>query len=443
MTDVQKTIARIRTKLREDLAAEGLEVVDFLEIPSTTDRMVRIRTLEEALEEFDSDGANSVTGYLVQVRPARRVGADAPAGAVTAANQRIFDVKEPEGLDEFRAAMGIQPGEGGEVDLDAFALETSVAANEPAVHTPDRNAPRPRLDQIYAEKGGLNIPYLEKNARLLMEAGEHALARNIYRAVLQSGERSAMALYGIGRCFEGEGKYDKARANYEESIAYQPTLQAYLALVSVLIRLKKDDYAAEVVERALKTDGLEEKSRFDLHKTAGNCWVRVKNPGKAEKHYLAALELRPEADEVLSNLGTLYLQSNREAEAKRSFQASIAANRRNEKAYVGLGLCLIAENDKRGAHDCFAKALEIELRNPTAIFYLVKCAYETKMYAKATELVERYIEVAPMNTNLLYSLGGLQYLLGRKAAAADTARRILEVKPDHTGARDLLEKTKS
>ncbi|MCM2324664.1 MAG: tetratricopeptide repeat protein [Oligoflexia bacterium] len=364
---------------RPELTDYEVDVLPLPAVSGQTDRLVRLKTLDEALQDFDSE-----VGYLVQLK-IRKTPPPAP---------------DPE--------------------------------------TPALKAPKNGQEAIYQTDGKLNLPYLLRNAELLLASGDTGLARNVFKAIHRSGERTALALDGIARCYEVEGKFEEARIHYEDSIAYQPDPAVYQRLASVLLRLKKEQGAAEVMERALNLRDLPTPARFELHKACGNCWTRLERHPDAERHYLRALEIDPNADEIRANLGALYLQSGRLPEAKRHFQDAIASNDRNARALTGLGSCLLNEGDKRGAHDAFARALDTELNNPTAVFYLVKCAYELKFYPTATRILEEYVQAAPVNTNLLYSLAGLQFHLGRIPDARSTAQRILELAPQHAGATELL-----
>jgi tetratricopeptide (TPR) repeat protein len=359
--------AALQQALEKQLSARGYDVVDLIAIPSGGDPMVRIRTLQEALEEWDS------IGYLVQVRP----------------------------------------------------------------KAPSSEERRPPVENVYLTDGKMNVPFLIQNAELLFGAGDYALARNVYKAILAAGERTGHAHYWIGRCHEAEGKYAEAEKCYEEAIAYQPSLDAYHHYSALLIRHGRDQQAAEALERALNLKELATSARFDLHQAAGNSWTRAGGVAQAEKHFRAALEINANADAIHSNLGALYLANGRTAEAKRAFQQAIVMNNRNDRALAGIAACFLAEGEKRVAHDFFARALDVQINNPTAVFHLVKCAYELKTYATAARVVEEYMQVAPVNANLMYSLAGLQFHLGRTADARQTCRRILELQPEHAGAADL------
>lgn len=282
---------------------------------------------------------------------------------------------------------------------------------------------------------------LKASAEVLIAAGDIGLARNILRSMVQNGLLVGWALRQLGRTLEDESRPESARRCYQDSIAYEPSLEAYHALASLELRARNDAAAADALERATHLPGLNSKIRVELHKAAGNCWLRAQKSEKAEAHYRKALSIDPTHDALASNLGALYLQSGRIQDAARAFGDALVANPCNSKAHAGLASSYLAQGRKREAHDHFALSLEQELQQPTVIYHLVKCAYEIKSYATAARLLQNYVEVAPVNANLLYSLGGLQFHLGRIEEAAQTVGRILKIQPNHSGAAELQKLT--
>lgn len=359
----------------------------MVQIPARGDRMVRIRTLEEALEELDSETGDGCASYLVQIRP-----------------RRVTDT----------LAFG------------SIRQEPAAAAQPRAV------------DGIYLPSGQLNAGYLRRNAELLFAAGEYGLARNIHNTLLSAGEGSAAAHFGIARCFEREGRDADAVTHFEAAIAFQATLDSYQRLAAALIRLKRDHHAAETLERALRLKDVPAASRPDLHRSSANCWLRAGKVELAETHFRRALELAPSDDSIQAGLASTLLQAGRITDARNHFQAALATNPRNDKALTGLGSCFLEEGDKRRAHDHFARALDVQLRNPTALYQLVRCAYEIRSYATAARILGDYVQSNPVNANLLYSLAGLQYHLGRTDEAKTTASGALRLQPDHAAAAELL-----
>ncbi|NDG84055.1 MAG: tetratricopeptide repeat protein [Proteobacteria bacterium] len=314
-----------------------------------------------------------------------------------------------------------------------------VREEAPAPRAPVSNVPADEnaaSATFKAEKD--DVPYLSDNADLLLQAGEINLARNIYRAILKSGEASDLAYAGLAACSDKEGLIEQAIQFAWDSVAFAPNKKGYQILSQLLVQQGRDQEASQALGRALRSLELSIQEKAEYHKMIGNCLSRLGQNNEAERSYRNALELSPASDEVQSNLGSLYLEQGQVPEAKRCYQDAIAANPSNDKALVGLGLCFVSEGDKEAAHEAFARSLEKNLRNSTAIFHLVKCAYEIKKYTTAEKMLSNYVEVAPVSPSLLYSLAGLQFHVGKKKEASTTARRILQIKGDHQGARDLM-----
>jgi tetratricopeptide (TPR) repeat protein len=365
--------SKIQQTLEERLTLEGLELVECLEIPAASDSRVRARTVEEALNDLEKTHGDAAS-YLVQVRN-------------TAPKARVPDLDD---------------------------------------ETP-----------VFDLQGDLNVPYLLQNASLLLSSREFALARNVYKAVLKSGKKSAQALFGVGLTFEGEGTPAKAVRCYEESIAYRPSPETFDRLIRVLEKLQRHEYAAELADRALALPDLTTAQRFGFHRSAAVQCVHAQDAENAERHLRAAIEIEPTQHALLGDLANLYLRSGRMSEAKRGFQEAIAGNPSRADFWCGLGVCLLREEDKQGAHDCFVRSLELDLTDATAVYYLIKCAYELKLYARAEELLSRYLDNTAANLSLLYSLAGLQYHLGKMREAQKSVDQILRMKPEHAGAKQL------
>ncbi len=367
---------RIARGLQSHLTREGMELVDFVAVPTGADRRVRFQTIQEVLSEFENGENADTKTYVLHIRKQR---------------------------------------------AEAAAAEQSAQA-----------------DAMYSANGKLNGEFLSNNARILLQAGDYPAARQIYLALAKSGERTAEGLLGLARCFEAEGKTEKALKAYDDSILYAPSIDSYRRYASLLIRSKLDQQAAEVLERALLMKELSDKHRYDLHQATGNAWLRAEVPAKAERHYRKALEYHPHSDAVATNLGTLCLQQRRYDEAKTAFEESLRVNPKNERAWFGMGSIHLAAGAKKPAHDAFAESLTLKIQQPQAIFHLVKCAYEIKEYGTARNLLRSYVEMSPFNANLLYSLAGLEYHLGDRLASARTARTILQIQPAHVEAANLI-----
>jgi tetratricopeptide (TPR) repeat protein len=409
---------KISQQLHKKVTQQGLSLSSSDEVD-----VFPVSSLEEVAIQLRNEDENSrYDYYLVQISRSKRAGSDSKrvtpppfnlSPKASLAPAPMMDEPEmPEMTETVTTAVQSKPAN--EMKNGAGAVSMARADRE-------------------------DVQYLIENAEILFASGETELARNIFRAILKTGEMSEVAYAGLAACADRDGLVDQAIQLAWDSVAFAPNQKGYQLLAQLLVQQGRDQEAAQTLQRALKqlTD-LSSKEKGEYYKMIGNCQSRLGQPQEAERAYKKALENSPASDEVQSNLGSLYLEQGRVADAKRCYQDALAANPNNDKAWVGLGLCCVTEGDKESAHDAFARSLEKNIRNSTAIFHLVKCAYEIKRYATAEKILALYVEVAPISPSLLYSLAGLQFHTGKRDQALQTARRILQMKPDHAGAKDLI-----
>src|SRR5689334_1424915 len=120
MNDVTHTLHEV---IRKQLHQSDFDIVGIVPIPTHGDRMVRLRTLQEMIEEFEEANGQGTIEYLLQIKP-RRATPSAPP-------------------------------------------KNDVAPVKPAIQ-----------ESIYLANGKLNVPYLVRNADLLFDSGDFPLARN-------------------------------------------------------------------------------------------------------------------------------------------------------------------------------------------------------------------------------------------------------------------------
>jgi tetratricopeptide (TPR) repeat protein len=418
---------KISQQLQKKVSQQGLSFSASDEIDINS-----VSSLEEvAIQLREEDEDYRYDYYLIQVRRSKNSKKAVPppfqhhSGTLNSNPETVSDNVSYSSLVS-RPVIEPAPQKQSEPDsLESFSTEPAVT-------------PTPSKTQTIRPESG-DVPFLIENAEILFQSGDTELARNIYRAILKTGESSEIAYAGLAACADREGLIDQAIQFAWDSVAFSPNQKGYQLLAQLLVQQGRDQEASQALQRAIKqlTD-LSAKDKGEYYKMIGNCQSRLGNISEAERSYKKALEFSPASDEAQSNLGSLYLEQGQVAEAKRCYQDAIAANPSNDKAWVGLGLCCVTEGDKESAHDAFARSLEKNIRNSTAVFHLVKCAYEIKRYSTAERILSQYVEVAPVSPSLLYSLAGLQFHTGKKENALATAKRILQIKPDHSGAKDLV-----
>lgn len=294
-------------------------------------------------------------------------------------------------------------------------------------------------DQVYQNNGRLNSSLLIRNAKILLAAGDITLAKNIFRALVESGESLGVAYSGLGGCYELEGKIDLAIKAYREAIIFEPTFGCLFALAELYIKKEEYQNAVGTLLRALNLSRLQGAQVFEIHKSLGSCYMQLGQLNNAEAHYRKAYELNPGSDSLHVNIGSLAMKKGDLSTALLHFKEGARINPRNATAFTGIGLAHTGLGNREAAHDAFATALSIDIHDVTSLYHLVKSAYELKKFDVVAALLEKYIKHNAVNGNILYSYAGIQYHRGMLREALEECEKLLTLKADHEGAKKLRE----
>lgn len=294
-----------------------------------------------------------------------------------------------------------------------------------------------KADEVELPNGRLNSQLLIRNAKILLAAGDVALAKNIFRALVESGECLGVAYAGMGGCYELEGKIDLAIKAYREAIIFEPTYGCLFALSELYIKKEEYQNAAGTLLRALNLSRLQSAQVFEIHKSLGSCYMQLAQLNNAEAHYRKAYELNPGSDSLHVNIGSLAMKKGDLSTALLHFKEGARINPKNGSAFTGIGLAQTGLGAKEAAHDAFVQALQINIHDVTSLYHLVKSSYELRKFEAVSELLEKYIRHNSVNSNILYSYAGILYHRGMLAEALEECEKLLSLKSDHEGARKL------
>lgn len=294
-------------------------------------------------------------------------------------------------------------------------------------------------EKVFQTNGRLNATLLVRNAKILLAAGDVALAKNIFRALVESGESLGVAYAGLGGCYELENKPELAIKAYREAIIFDPTFGCLFALAELYI--KKEDYqnAVGTLLRAQNLSRLSSNHLFEIHKHLGSCYMHLGQLNNAEAHYRKAYEIDPAADALHVNIGSLAMRKGDLSTALLHFKEAARLNPLNAGAHTGSGMALASLGNKEAAHESFANALRLDIHEVASLYYLVKLAYELKRFDHAAEFLRKYIEHNAVNANILYSYAGILFHRGQHREALEECDKLIALKPDHEGAKKLRE----
>ena len=370
----------IKKMLEKQMASENLELVEMIPIPHKGDRLIRLQTVEEALDEFDDQQNSDTVSYLVQVKKKNTSGA---------------------------TAMPSSPAQ---------------TVNDP----------------IRLENGKLNAAFLEKQATVLANAKEFKTARKIYSTILKENPPTYSILMGLGTCLSAEGRLDDAIQVLEHAQAYEGTLDVQMNLLQLYLKNQQIPAALEKIDRLISRPTVDHEVRMSLLKTAVDTCISNQRKDRAENYCLKAISIEPENNFFRRKLTKLYTEMGRIEDAQQQLKEILKSERKDVEGLIQLAQIKISANNLTEAHDLLCEALEIEPQNGAAIYHLVSCAYSIKKYERAAQFLSQYVDLGPINPNLMYSLAGLYFHLGQYSLCKNTARRVLSMKNDHQGAKNLI-----
>lgn len=319
-----------------------------------------------------------------------------------------------------------------------FSFEHQEAVSHLVSETFD-SADASGAEQVFETNGRLNTSVLVRNAKILLAAGDVALAKNIFRALVESGESLGVAYSGLGSCYELENKADLAIKAYREAIIFEPSYGCLFALAELYIKKEEYQNAVGTLLRAQNLNRLSTSHLFDIHKSLGSCYMQLGQLNNAEAHYRKAYEIDPASDSLHVNIGSLAMKKGDLSTALLHFKEATRLHPTNSGAHTGLGLAYTGMGNKEAAHEAFANALRLDIHDVTALYHLVKIAYELKRFETVSELLNKYIQHNAVNSNILYSYAGILFHRAMYHEALEECEKLLALKPDHEGVKKLKE----
>jgi len=150
---------------------------------------------------------------------------------------------------------------------------------------------------------------------------------------------------------------------------------------------------------------------------------------EAIENYSAALRLRPDYPEALSNLGHALQSKKRYDEAIRLCRRSIELQPNNPDAYNNLGNAYQETNEIETAIKCFQIALQQRPDHPDAMNNLGNCLQEQGKIEEAVPLYRKAIELRPVFAKAYGNLGNALRGLGQIDESIAVCRKAVEMQP--------------
>ena len=203
------------------------------------------------------------------------------------------------------------------------------------------------------------------------------------------------------------------------------------------LRQGKLELAWNRLQRALDAD----PNYSTAHNAMALVQERLKDPEKAEEHYLRAVTLNPADSAAQNNYGSFLCRNRRYEEGEHRFlqAAKNPLYDQPEIAYANAGVCLKRAGQYQKAERYLRTALEINPEIPVALLAMSEVSLQTKRYLPARAYLQRYLAVASHSPQSLWLGVQIERKLGDKNTASSYAMMLKSNYPDSRETQLLLE----
>ena len=158
----------------------------------------------------------------------------------------------------------------------------------------------------------------------------------------------------------------------------------------------------------------------------------------AENFYLEILEIEPNHNNALNNLGAIFTTLGDHYKAKECYEKAIGINSNFTDAHYNLGIAFQGLDENQKAKECYEKTIEIDPNYLKAHNSLGVLFFQLKEYPKATSCFERAIEIDPNFADIYNNFGGLLHEIGDYQKAISCFEKAIEINPNFLDSHNNL-----
>jgi len=149
---------------------------------------------------------------------------------------------------------------------------------------------------------------------------------------------------------------------------------------------------------------------------------------EAERLFIQALTIQPEAVDIRAELAKLYLTTKREHKAEALYKELVAVQP-DVSFFSNLGLAFYRQSKYVEACQAYQEALNRDPKNPDRTAALGRACIAAQRFEEAVPLLEKAIARMSRDTTLMHLLAESYLQLGQKDKAEETYRRINKLEP--------------
>jgi len=223
----------------------------------------------------------------------------------------------------------------------------------------------------------------------LLDEAQEALDKNDYNAAIpplqkfiEQKPNVAFAHFQLAYAYTALKRPDDARAEYEKCVAIDSKMPEAQLNLGILLLEKDAAVAVGPLQKAVELLPSQSRPRYLL----GLAEERTGDLKGAAESFEGASRLDPKDGDVLTELGRIYVKTNRPGEAEPKFRAALTIDPKSAEALQGLALSLDAQN-KPEAVEAYRAYLAVQPQDNRARSRMVHLLVEQQKFDEAlTEL---------------------------------------------------------
>lgn len=322
-----------------------------------------------------------------------------------------------EALEDYRVVLALEPGNSDALHLAGLIALESGSPEQALVLIDAAVAAGPHVASYHASQGRANLA-LGRTAEAITSFGN--------AVVIEPANRGAVV--ELGRLLGEAGQHDVARDVFTAAVAADPQfVEAHANLAMTLRELGQLDLAAESCRNALELD----PELIDVLLNLGVIEQERGNHRAAEIAQREVLRLAPGHVAANFNLGRVLSDTERFAEAEIVLRRAAASEPANPKVQVALAT---AERRMGRLAEAASRLDFVLARNAHDVHALLGLALlraEERKFADATGLARRAVALAPKLAAAHSNLAHILREAGDIAGAISAYRRAVMLEPNH------------
>ena len=322
--------------------------------------------------------------------------------------------------------------------------------------------------KAYLEKQPKDARAWEALGKAQLRTRDAVGARESFGKTVELVPASPRGPYLVGLALRAQGKPAEAKQQFEKALAMAPSFTEPLEQLASMSFVEKNPQAA--VARIERQALLEPKSAA-IQYLLGRAYQAGGDTKQAEKAFLKAIELNPQASQAYVSLGQMYGASKDYDRSIAELDKALAARPDQPAALMLKSIAQHMKGDTTGAREGYEKLVKANPRfapaannlawmlaedgpgqdlkralllaqaardaapqDPQVADTLGWVHYKQGAYPAAEALLREAAEKLPTNAEVLYHLGMAQAKMSRNDEARASLAKSLELQANHPGA---------